>query len=146
MPKSVLQEVLGRMQFALHGTRRAPHGASRLVQAMSAWLVKTRRASSWHSRDARVYGHTTTAMHKLSTPRPLQTLRIKTGRSWIVQKSYSRGINVEPQVKRQISRTAAVPVSKVTAKTSSCTHLKGDRRWSCRFDTPNNSTRDRTWC
>ena len=33
---------------------------------MSAWLVKTRRAPSRHSRDARVYGHTTTAMHHLS--------------------------------------------------------------------------------
>ena len=28
---------------------------SLLVQAMSAWLVKTRRAPSWHDRDARVY-------------------------------------------------------------------------------------------
>ena len=37
-------------------------------QAMAAWLVKTRRAPSRHSRDARVYGHTATAMHKLSTP------------------------------------------------------------------------------
>ena len=37
---------------------------------MSAWLVKTRRAPSRHSRGARVYGHTTTAMHKLSTPPP----------------------------------------------------------------------------
>ena len=43
---------------------------SRLVQAMSAWLVNTRRAPSRHRRDARVYGHTTTAMHKLSTPPP----------------------------------------------------------------------------
>ena len=52
--------------------RRAEHlTASRLVQAMSAWLVKTRRAPSLHSRDARVYGHTTTAMHKQSTPLPL---------------------------------------------------------------------------
>ena len=41
--KSVLRAVLGRMQFTLHATRRAPHGASRLVQAMSAWSVKTRR-------------------------------------------------------------------------------------------------------
>ena len=56
------------MQFTLHATRRTPHGASRLVQAMSAWLVKTRRAPSRHSRDPRVYGHTTTAMNKLSTP------------------------------------------------------------------------------
>ena len=40
---------------------------------MSAWLVKTRRTPSRHGRDARVYatsGHTTTAMHKLSTPPP----------------------------------------------------------------------------
>ena len=47
----------------LHATRRTPHGASRLVQAMSAWLAKTKRAPSLHSRDARVYGHTTTAMY-----------------------------------------------------------------------------------
>ena len=53
-----------------HATRRPPHGASRLVRAMSAWLVKTRRAPSRHNRDARVYGQTTTAMHKLSTPSP----------------------------------------------------------------------------
>ena len=58
------------MQFTLRATRRTPHGASRLVQAMPAWLVKTRRAPFWHSRDARVYGRTTTAMHKLSTPPP----------------------------------------------------------------------------
>ena len=56
-----------------HSARRLPlnpphHGASRLVQAMPAWLVKTRRALPRHSRDARVYGHTTTAMSKLSTP------------------------------------------------------------------------------
>ena len=70
MPKSVLRAVLGRMQFTLHATRRTPHNASRLVQEMSAWLVKARRAPYRHSRDARVYGHTTTAMHKLSTPPP----------------------------------------------------------------------------
>ena len=58
------------MQFILHSTRRTPDGASRLVQAMPAWLVKTRRAPSQHSRDARVYGHTTTVMHKLSTLPP----------------------------------------------------------------------------
>ena len=72
VPKSVLRAVLGRMQFTLHATRRTAHGASRLVQAMSAWLMKTRRAPSRHSRDARIYGHTTTAMHKLSLhPAPL---------------------------------------------------------------------------
>ena len=39
---------------------------------MSAWLVKTARAPSRHGRDTGIYGHTTTAMHKLSTrpPRP----------------------------------------------------------------------------
>ena len=68
---SVLRAVLGNMQFTLHATRRTPHGASRLVQAMPAWLVITRHAPSQHSRDARVYGHTTAAMHKLSTPPPL---------------------------------------------------------------------------
>ena len=52
------------MLFTLHATRRTPHGASRLVQA------KIRRAPSRHSRDARVYGHTTTAMHKLSAHTP----------------------------------------------------------------------------
>ena len=70
MPKSVLRAVLRRMQFTLHVTRRTPHGASRLVQAMSVWLVKTRRPPSRHGRDARVYGRTTTAMNKLSTPPP----------------------------------------------------------------------------
>ena len=72
--KSASQVVLSRMQLTLHATRRTPHGASRLVRAMSAWLVTTRRAPSRHSRDARVYGHTTTAMHKLSTvPPPFMT-------------------------------------------------------------------------
>ena len=58
------------MQSTLHATRRTPDGASRLVQAMSAWLAKTRRAPCRHSRDARVYGHTITGMHKQSTPAP----------------------------------------------------------------------------
>ena len=70
MRKSVLRAVLGRMQFTLHATRRTLNAGSRLVQAISVWLVKTRRAPSWHGRDARDYGHTTTAMHKLSTPYP----------------------------------------------------------------------------
>ena len=73
MPKSILRAAVGRMQFTLHATRRTPHGALRLVQAMSAWLVKTQRVPSRHRRDARVYGHTTTAMHTLSTPPPEAT-------------------------------------------------------------------------
>ena len=61
--KSHSQAVLSRMQLTLHETRRTPHGASRLVLAMSAWSVKTRCAPSRHCRDARVYDHATTAMH-----------------------------------------------------------------------------------
>ena len=56
------------MQFTLHATRRALHGALRLVQAMPAWLVKIRRAPSRHSTDARVYG--------LTTPPPPLGLRL----------------------------------------------------------------------
>ena len=43
---------------------------ARLVQAMSAWSVKSRRSPSRQSRDARVYGHATTATHEMSTPFP----------------------------------------------------------------------------
>ena len=65
--KSASLAVLSRMQLTLHATRPTPHGASRLVQqAMPAWSAKTRRAR--HCRDATVYGHTTTAMHDMSTP------------------------------------------------------------------------------
>ena len=51
------------MKLARYSTRRTPHGASRLVLAMFAWSVKTRRAPSRHCRDANVYGHKTTAIH-----------------------------------------------------------------------------------
>ena len=54
---------INRMQLTLLATRRAPHGASRMVPAMSAWSVKNRRAPCRHYRDARVDGRTTTAMH-----------------------------------------------------------------------------------
>ena len=57
------QAVLRRMQLTLHATRRTTHGSSRLVLAMSAWSAKIRRNPPRHCRDARVYGHTTTAMH-----------------------------------------------------------------------------------
>ena len=62
------QVVLGRMCLTLHATRRTPHGAaSRLVHATSAGSVKTRRAPARHCRNARVYGHTTTAIrHEMS--------------------------------------------------------------------------------
>ena len=61
--KSASQVVFSRMQLTLHATLRTTHGASRLVKAVSAWSVKTGRAPSRHCRDARVHGHTTTAMH-----------------------------------------------------------------------------------
>ena len=58
------------MKLTLYATRPAPIGALRLVQAMLPWSMKTRRAPSRHCRDARVYGHTTTAMHDMTTPSP----------------------------------------------------------------------------
>ena len=58
------------MQLPLHATRQAPHGASRLVHAMSACSMKTRHAPSRHCRNARVNGHTTTAVREMSTPHP----------------------------------------------------------------------------
>ena len=51
------------MQLTLHAIHPTPYVASRLMQAMSAWSVKAGRAPSLHCRYARVYGHTTTAMH-----------------------------------------------------------------------------------
>ena len=66
--KSASKTVLNRMQFTLHATRPTPHGASRLVLAMSARSAKTRRAPSQHCRDARVYVQTTTAMHDNAYP------------------------------------------------------------------------------
>ena len=71
MCKTAAQAVLRRMQLTLHATTRpTPHGVSRLVQAMYAWSVKTRRAPFRHFGGSRVYGHTTTAMHDMSTCTP----------------------------------------------------------------------------
>ena len=61
---------LRRIQPTLRATRRTPSSTSRWVQAMSAWSVKPRHAPFRHSRDARVYVHTTTAMHKYRVPHP----------------------------------------------------------------------------
>ena len=68
--KSASQAAMRRMQFALHATRQPPRGASRLVQAMSAWSVKIRHVPPWHCKDAKIYGHTTTAMHDIEYPPP----------------------------------------------------------------------------
>ena len=100
MPESVLRAVLGRMQFTLHATHRAPHGASCLVQAMSAWLVKTPRAPSRHNRDARVYGHTTTAMHKLSaSPAPSLASHTSKPLGW---RAPFRGVHVKDSSRHEI--------------------------------------------
>ena len=37
VPKSASQALLSRVRFTLHATRQTPHGASRLVRALSAW-------------------------------------------------------------------------------------------------------------
>ena len=55
--------LVGCSWLTVHATRRTPHGVSRLVLAMSAWSVATRRTPSRHCGDSRVYGHTTTTMH-----------------------------------------------------------------------------------
>ena len=52
--KFTSQVVLDRAQLTLYATRRTSHGASGLVRAMSAWLVKTRHAPSRHCRNAMV--------------------------------------------------------------------------------------------
>ena len=53
------------LSLTLHATRRTPHGASRVVQALSAWSVTTRHTPFRYCRDARVYvySHTTTTTH-----------------------------------------------------------------------------------
>ena len=62
---------LARCSSPFNATRRTPHGPSRLVLTMPAWPVKPRRAPPRHCRSARVYGHTTTAMHEIEhTPPP----------------------------------------------------------------------------
>ena len=56
-------------QLTVYAIRRTPHGASRLVHAMSAWSMKTRRAPSRHCRDARVNGPMDyTAVHGAMLP------------------------------------------------------------------------------
>ena len=67
--KSTSRAVLSRMQITLHATRQPPHGASRLMQALSAWSV--RRTLSRQYSDASVYGHTTTASARYEYTPPL---------------------------------------------------------------------------
>ena len=69
--KKKKKKFLAGCSLPRYATRTAPHGASRLVQAMSAWSVKTGRAPSRRRRDARVHGYTTTAMHNNEYNPPL---------------------------------------------------------------------------
>ena len=91
--KSASQAVLTRMHSSpFMRLAETLHGASRLVLMMSAWLVKSRRAPSRRRRDARAYGHTTTAMHdneyipprpsfKINTPEPNTKIMMPTSKS-----------------------------------------------------------------
>ena len=58
--------------------------------AMSPWSVKSRRALSRRCRDARVYGHTTTAMHDNEYIPP--TLRPRVG-MFLEHANYSSSIS-----------------------------------------------------
>ena len=70
----VIGSYSSRMKLTFHATRRTSQCASRLVQAMSAWSLKTRRAPNRRCRNARVYGRTTTAMHDTSASPPPSSL------------------------------------------------------------------------
>ena len=83
------------MHLTLHATPQTPHGASRLVQAMSAWLVKTRHAPSRHCRDARVYGHTTTAMHEIEYISPIEYTPPSLTKKHYVASLASKGVAAE---------------------------------------------------
>ena len=76
VPKFAAQVVDSRMQLILHATRRRPHGASRLVHAISACSLETRWDPSRHCRDARGYGRATTAMHELVQRPPPPSCRL----------------------------------------------------------------------
>ena len=57
--------VSGSWKDAVHPSCDSPNTSRRLALGASnvCWLVKTRLVPSRHGRGARVYGHTTTAMH-----------------------------------------------------------------------------------
>ena len=56
--------------YAAQMTDQVAKKRLRLVKAIYAWSAKSRRTLSGLCRGARVYGHTTTALHRLSTPHP----------------------------------------------------------------------------
>ena len=129
------------MLLILHATRPTPHGASRLVQAMFAWSVKTRCAPSRHCRDARVYGHTTTAMHDTEyTPPPPRSTMVHLVASPVFPGSCKveletaslrekEELNAKWGQIMQVAKTERVDLeSKASALQDRCTALKERRR------------------
>ena len=118
---------------------------------MSAWLVKTRRAPSRHSRHARVYGHTTTTMHKLSTPPVNRQWRIVPGSGSDVF-FFAHNVEVEhflrvlPIDNMSLGRfgTRRRPRTS-TASTPRCPSAR-TRRPACTRCTPSQDRPSRFWC
>ena len=101
-------------------TRRTPHGASRLVQETSTWLVKTRRAPSRHCRDARGYGHTAAVMHDMIT-RPPSLCRCFPPTA-LAAHQLRRSRIIKPQRLKKCNQVTAV--EKVRTR-----HIRCIRRW-----------------
>ena len=74
MRKSALQAVLERIQRTLHATRRTPHGASPLAQAVSRKVIENPTCSvpALWGCDGLQYGHTATAMHEIEYIPPIE--------------------------------------------------------------------------
>ena len=68
MVRIICPQILPPATVTFHATYRMPDGASYLVQAVSVWSVKIRRALSWHCWDSSVGGHTTTIMRDMVPP------------------------------------------------------------------------------
>ena len=70
-PRAKVRVTTGSWKDAGHPSCDLLNTSRRFALGASNVCLETRRAPSRHSRDARVYGHTTTAMHKLSAlPNP----------------------------------------------------------------------------
>ena len=118
LSKSASKEVLSRMQLTLHATRPTPHGASHLVQAMSVWSVKTGGAPSRHCRDARVYGHTTSAMHDISSPPPPPQKRFLVGCRSPVMRLAQHLMVLRAWCKQYVCRVGDIPTCSCLLYTS----------------------------
>ena len=116
----------------------------------SARLVKTRRAPSRHSRDARVHGRTTTAMQKLSTPPPSKpprppltghTTRLHTYEiNWCI---HSRQLPPPSKTGFKIYVHRLINITLLTLVQASCRRKKKSPTYILDEDTPSNM-RDRS--